>query len=188
MNSCCGNDKASDVPPSATSGRKRSVLLLAIATVVALIFQYVVGPQVVRISINNYVTNAWTDGCTNQATEDLQERCVGNNGVYRATSSALVFFLLAAIAAVCKPTANREAWPAKYILFIFLVIGTCFIPNDPLFSDIYIQIARIGAVFFIIVEQVIILDLAYNWNEVSDERKMTTNQNQRVAQRFDRRG
>ena len=132
---------------------------------IAFAFQYGVGPYILDISISNYVTDAWTDGCLEFSTPELQEQCVGNQGVYRATSSALVFFLLAGLAACCKPTANREAWPAKYILFLFLVLATCFIPNAPLFSEIYLNIARIGGVFFVVIQQVIILDLAYNWNE-----------------------
>ena len=69
------------------------------------------------------------------------------------------------MAAFCKPTANREAWPAKFVLFLFLVLGTCFIPNTPLFSPIYLNIARIGAVIFVVIQQIIILDLAFNWND-----------------------
>lgn len=44
-------------------------------------------------------------------------------------------------------------------------MATCFIPNEPLFADIYLQIARIGAVFFILFEQIILIDMAYNWND-----------------------
>lgn len=69
------------------------------------------------------------------------------------------------LAAKCKPTANREAWPAKYVLFLFLVGATIFIPNDPLFIPIYLWIGRIGSVFFILLQQVILVDIAYNWNE-----------------------
>jgi hypothetical protein len=165
FSSCCGNDKAANVPPSATSGRKRSVLLLLVTIAIAFAFQYAVGPYVLDIPVSNYVTDAWTDGCTGYASQELQEQCVGNMGVYRATSSAFLFFILAAMASYCKPTANREAWPAKYILFLFLTLATCFIPNDPLFSDVFLNIARIGGILFVIVQQIIILDLAYNWND-----------------------
>lgn len=66
---------------------------------------------------------------------------------------------------MCKRTANREAWPAKYILFFFLVLATCFIPNTPLFTPIYLNIARAGSVIYILIQQVIFIDVAYNWNE-----------------------
>jgi len=165
MSACCGNDKPSTVPPSAASGRKRSVLLLLVTIIIAFAFQYAVAPFIMDLTISNYVTRSWTDGCLNFESELLQKKCVGNQGVYRVTFSALVFFLLAAIGAYCKPTANREAWPAKYTLFLFLIFGNCFIPNDPFLSIIYLNTARIGGVIFVIIQQVIILDIAFNWNE-----------------------
>lgn len=117
------------------------------------------------ITFSNYVVDAWTDGCDQYETEALRDRCAGNNGVYRSASSATLFFVLAAIAVVCKRTANREAWPAKYVLFFFLVLATCFIPNTPLFSPIYLNIARAGSVIYILIQQIIFIDVAYNWNE-----------------------
>jgi len=166
LSSCCGNDKPSSIPPSATSGRKRSVFLLFVAVGIAFAFQYGLAPYIINdVPIDNFITDQWTDGCMQYATEALRERCAGNNGAYRAIGSATFFFVLAGLASLCKPSANREAWPAKYVLFIFLVGATIVIPNEPVFSDIYLQIARIGAVIFILMEQVIIIDLAYNWND-----------------------
>lgn len=69
------------------------------------------------------------------------------------------------MAASCKPSASREAWPAKYVLFLFLVAATVFIPNEPLFSPILLNIFRAGAVLFILFNQLVILDIAYNLNE-----------------------
>jgi hypothetical protein len=141
------------------------VFLLLLTVALAFAYQYGVGPYIYSMSIGNYVKRAWTDGCLDFKTEALAERCVGNHGVFRATASALVFYVLAAIAAACKTTANREAWPAKYVLFLFMVLGTCFIPNDPIFSGIYLQVARFGGILFVLVQQVVILDLAFNWND-----------------------
>lgn len=165
MGACCGNDKPSSIAPGSSSGRKRSVLLLCIAIAIAFVFQYWVAHYVVNIKIDNYVTNAWLSGCNDLETKALVERCAGQTGVYRAAFSALVFFLLAAVAVACKRTANREAWPAKYILFLFMVAGMCFVPNDPLFTSIYLNVARVGTIFFILFQQVIFVDLAHNWND-----------------------
>ena len=110
--SWCGNDKPSTVPPSATSGRKRSVLLLAFSVVVALVFQYALAPNYGRISWS-YLSDAWTSGCGHDTNEELVKVCAGNAGVYRASGAAFVFFVIFGIAAKCRPTANREAWPAK---------------------------------------------------------------------------
>jgi len=46
-----------------------------------------------------------------------------------------------------------------------MVAGTLFIPNEPLFTPIMLNIFRVGATFFIIFNQLIVLDLAYNVNE-----------------------
>lgn len=113
---------------------------------------------------------AFLDGCEQYDADDdgdkkLKEICAGHAGVYRAAGSAFFFFVLATVAAICKPTANREAWVAKYILFLFLVIGTAFIPNEPVFRPIFLNIFRVGAVLFMIFNQLIILDMCFNLNE-----------------------
>jgi len=162
---CCGNDKPSNVAPGAFSGRKRSVFLLVFVFVLSFAFQYGVSQAIVQVPPDfNFVTEAWWDGCEDYETERLQQRCIGNNGVYRVGFSAFVFFFLAAIAVCCNRTANRLAWLAKYILFVFLAAGMCFVPNEPLFSPIYLNVARVGAVLFVIIQQIIFVDLAHNWN------------------------
>jgi len=139
-----------------------------LAVVVALAFQYGVAPYVVESpygDVLGYVKTSWTDGCEDLGSQQLEIACVGNNAVYRVFGTATLFFLLAAIAAACKPTANREAWPAKYVLFCFGVLAACFIPNTPLFTPIYLNIGRIGGIVFVFIQQVVILDVAYNWND-----------------------
>jgi hypothetical protein len=186
LGSCLGNDKAASIPPSITSGRKRSVFLLVLTLGLALGFQYGLAPFIVdknqdsSSSITGYATSFvaanWLDGCTqmsdNSSTMNiaLQKTCAGNNGVYRVTSAATVFFLLAAVAVCCKPTANREAWPAKYILYLFLCAATIFIPNEPVFGTIFLNIARIGGFLFVMLQQLVIVDMAYDWNDSWVER------------------
>ena len=170
VGSCCGNDKASNVAPGAFSGRKRSVFLLLIAIAIAFAFQYGVAPIMFDYGPNginqfSYITEAWWDGCEDYGRENLQKRCIGNSGVYRSGFSSVVFYLFAGVAVALSRTANRVAWPAKYVLFLFLAAGTCFIPNQPLFSEIFLNVARAGSVLFIILEQIIFIDLAHNWNE-----------------------
>jgi len=168
---CLGNDNSSD-RPSATSGRKRSVFLLFLSLAVALVFQYAVAPALQSDSVSeglpsigSYLVEAWTGGCLQYETVELQTKCSGNNGVYRSAGASFVFFLIAAMAAACKPTANRIAWGAKYILFLFFVTGTVFIPNQPLFQPIFLQLSRVGGAIFIFFQQIILIDMAYNWNE-----------------------
>jgi len=166
LGACCGNDKPSTVPPSVTSGRKRSVFLLVIALALALAFQYGVAPWLVdNQDLTGAISKNWLDGCKQYATEELRESCAGNQGVYRVSFAAVIFYCLAAIAVLCKPTFNREVWPAKYVLFFFICVATIFITNEPLFSDVFLNIGRVGAVGFICLQQLIIIDVAYSWND-----------------------
>jgi hypothetical protein len=50
-------------------------------------------------------------------------------------------------------------------MFLFLVTATAFIPNEPMNSPWYMQLSRVCAAIFVIVQQVILIDIAYNWNE-----------------------
>jgi len=108
--------------------------------------------------IGGYLVESWASGCAYE-TAELREQCSGNAGVYRVAGATTLFFLLAAVTAACKPSANREAWPAKYALYLLLVLGTVFIPNDPLFSPIYMNIGRVGGTIFIFFQQIILIDL-----------------------------
>lgn len=166
LGACCGNDKPSTVPPSVTSGRKRSVFLLVLALGLALAFQYGVAPWLVdNDDFTGFITENWLDGCDQYASEALQESCAGNHGVYRISASAVLFYIVAAIVVAMKPTFNREVWPAKYVMFLFLCAATIFIPNDPLFSDVFLNIARVGGAAFICLQQLILIDVAYSWND-----------------------
>ena len=140
-------------------------MLLAIA--LSLAFQYGVAGYIIdhQRTFTALLADAWTDGCTQYGDLDLQKSCAGNNGVYRVASATTLFFAFAAVAVRCKPTANREAWPAKYILFLFLCGVTIVIPNEPLFAKVFLNIARIGAIIFILLQQLIIIDVAYDWND-----------------------
>jgi len=167
LSSCCGSSKESNIPPSPNSGRKRSVFLLMLSIGIAFSFQYGVAPalQPDKNNVIKELVNGWSDGCEEFNSADLQLQCSGHSGTYRAASSALLFFVLAATAAYFKPTANREAWFLKIIVFLILNVVSMFIPNEPLFGLIMVNIFRVGAVFFIFLQQIIFVDLAHNLNE-----------------------
>lgn len=114
-----------------------------------------------------FFADRWLDGACDEY-EDLPallDECAGNMGVYRITAATTFFFIVAAVAAACKPTANREAWPAKYVLFLFLCFITILIPSNPWFDKIYLNAARVGGVIFVLLQQIIILDMALQWND-----------------------
>mmetsp|Transcript_5057 Transcript_5057/g.14654 ORF Transcript_5057/g.14654 Transcript_5057/m.14654 type:complete len:464 (-) Transcript_5057:151-1542(-) len=159
-----------------TTGRKRSVLLLAGVIATSLWFQYSVGPSIATRShwiwktptFGQWVYEAWHDPCVAanaDATTDVLEECAGNAGVYRPTALSTLFFAANAVATNIVPTLNREAWPAKYSLFGISLLVSLAISSDPLFSSFYLWVARLGAGIFVVLQQVILIDVAYNWND-----------------------
>lgn len=161
-----------------TTGRKRSVLLLAIAIIMALWFQYNVGPGIVSQTgwvwksyrvipgTGKWVYNSWFDSCMQyQDQPELLEQCAGNAGVMRPTFLSAFYFGANAIATKIVPSLNKEAWPAKYSLYLFALFVTMFIDSSPIFTGFFVWIARLGAAAFIVLQQIILIDVAYNWND-----------------------
>jgi hypothetical protein len=171
-----------------TTGRKRSVLLLALTILLALWFQYSVGPAIVSNNnsgdsdsdsagwfltifrwipgLGSTVRSAWYDPCiAYKDDEPLLAQCAGNAGVYRPCAVATLFYLLSAVATKVQPRLNREAWPAKYALFGISVFATLFLSSAVTFDGVYLWFARAGATLFLLLQQVILIDVAYNWNE-----------------------
>jgi hypothetical protein len=148
------------------------------AIIMALWFQYSVGPSIVNQEgwvwktyraipgSGKMVYNAWHDSCEEYADQpDLLNQCAGNAGAYRPTFLAAIYFSTNAIATRIVPSLNREAWPAKYALFFFGLLISMFIPSYPLFTGFFLWMARLGAAVFVVIQQVILIDVAYNWND-----------------------
>jgi len=161
-----------------TTGRKRSVLLLTLAVVLALWFQYTVGPAIVAEhgmwwtvlqlipGLSKRIHHTWLDSCADyEGDAALLSQCAGQAGVYRVMLVSFVFFCASAAAAKVQPSLNREAWPAKYGTFLAAVALTIFFDNSPIFTGFFLVLSRIGAAIFLILQQIILIDVAYNWNE-----------------------
>ena len=173
--SCCGTTAPG------TTGRKRSVLLLGMAIVMALWFQYKVGPSIVSQTgwvwkayrfmpgTGKWVYEAWYDSCAEYAGDDIPEawlhECAGRAGVMRPTFLAAMYFAGNAVATYIVPSLNKEAWPAKYTLFFFLLAVTMVMDSHPFFTGFFLWIARFGAAIFLVLQQIILIDVAYNWND-----------------------
>jgi len=161
-----------------TTGRKRSVLLLGLAVVMALWFQYNVGPSIISKTgyawkayrfipgTGKWVYEAWYDSCAKYEHEpELLNECAGLGGVLRPTFLTTLYFSANAVATAFVPSLNREAWPAKYVLFFFGLAVTMFMDTDPFFTGFFLWLARFGAGVFLVLQQIILIDVAYNWND-----------------------
>lgn len=72
-----------------------------------------------------------------------------------------VFFALMALCACCSPVFNHGFWGFKFMLWAVLMIATLFITNDVFDTSGYVWVARIGAFIFTIMQQIVLIDLAY---------------------------
>ena len=181
---CCGTAASSlcnacfGTVAVGTTGRKRSVLLLAMVIATSLWFQYSIGPgileqdgwiwKLLQMGTGKYLYRAWYESCEAQypsSFEGVLEKCAGNAGVLRPTFLSTLFFSVNAIATRFAPRLNREQWPAKYTLFGFVLLISVFINNDPIFTSFYLWLARFWAAIFVVLQQVILIDVAYNWND-----------------------
>jgi hypothetical protein len=157
----------------------------------ALLFQYTIGPAIIsndntwwvvvgrKTGLGKHVYTSWTAGCqqyiittatTNNdngrlASASAAKQCVGNAGVYRPTSIAFLFFTIAAVASNIRPQLNRESWPAKYTIYILVVALSVLLSNTPWFTTIFVHVSRALSLVFIIIQQIILIDLAYNCND-----------------------
>jgi len=117
--------------------------------------------------LGNLVYHAWYDGCERYQndTPALMQVCAGNAGVFRPMAVVSLFFAAAAVATKVQPSLNRQVWPAKYGVVLGAIAVSMFVHSDPLFTGLYLWLARLGAMLFCFLQQVILIDVAYNWNE-----------------------
>lgn len=66
-----------------------------------------------------------------------------------------------AMCACCSPEFNNGFWGFKTLLWAALVIASVFITNDVFDTTGYVWVARIGAFVFTIMQQIVLIDLAY---------------------------
>eukprot|EP00903_Cladosiphon_okamuranus_P022771 g20963.t1 len=110
--------------------------------------------------------DAWEDGCNNPAySEEFRDVCIGNTAVYRVSFVDSVFFLLMAMCASCSPQFNNGFWGFKTLLWVVLLIASLFVSNDVFNTTGYVWVARIGAFIFTIMQQLVLIDLAYRIND-----------------------
>lgn len=169
-------------------GRKRSVLLLCLSIICSIYFQYFFVPELFRpdssswfwFALKNFpglgthLRKVWLSGyCAESFGSDTyhHQRCVGNVGVYRPTLIALLFFAITMFISLMQyrtisTVPSTSLWPAKYALYLILVLVSIFVPNEPVFNGwAFYALFRAGAACFIVLQQIILIDIAYNWNE-----------------------
>jgi len=93
--------------------------------------------------------------------------CIGVSAVYRTSFTLVIFHLLLCLLCSCRNEVvsklNEGAWPMKFIFVILVFLLSFLISND--FFMVYGYVAMVGSCLFIIYEMILIIDMAYSWNQ-----------------------
>jgi len=91
--------------------------------------------------------------------------------VLRASCAACVFFLMLAVGTYgarrrgdAFDKVHRGYWLAKVLAFVALHVGMFFYASDGA-MEAYADVARVGSGAFLVIQMVIILDVAFTWSE-----------------------
>lgn len=105
--------------------------------------------------------NNWSNGCK---AENLSE-CEGYQIVFRISFALVSFFVMHGIVLIFSPSIFDKMWPLKYLGYFILLFAYYFCPPNMFDDRGYAWVARICGAIFLVFQQVILLDIAYTWNE-----------------------
>jgi hypothetical protein len=127
-------------------------LIFVIAAVLALLFRYV-----------GAFTRALRTRDAFNVCDASSLVCVGNQAVYRFSFSLVVFFLVMLVIVLVTPSAHRGAWFWKFLFWAGLTVAWFFIPGQAFV--VYREIARVVSFFYLILQILIIVNMAYTLHE-----------------------
>ena len=141
--SCC---------PHRTQTRVPYLIITAIITVLALIMRYWGSGWVINLFWFDYTV----------CSADI---CAGQEAVYRLSAALCVFFALHAVGLVVSASSKTHTayWPFKILGLAALCVIFFVIPNAPF--DVYAIIARFVSGFFLLLQIMILIDFAHEWNQ-----------------------
>jgi len=107
----------------------------------------------------------WRDECEN-------DNCFGKQGVLRISMSLFLFFIVMSIAMIGHKKHEEESmrtqiqdgyWIIKILLLIAITVAVYLLPNQVMVY--YGYSSMVGAVFFIFLQILLLVDFAYDWND-----------------------
>lgn len=106
--------------------------------------------------------DSFTEYCNNS---DFEESCKANSAVLRVSLALTVVFALQILGTYVFTPFFDNLWIPKYFFFIGMVIGFFYVDGKHFGLEGYAWFARITGFFYLILQQIILLDMAYSWNE-----------------------
>jgi len=171
--SCLGKGKGSDdgatessAPSSEASeaqqtvGQLMSLVVMIFSILTALVWEFYFATEMDQ---NKATGKAWGDGCEEGTGEYPQ--CLKFQAAYRIAFVCVLFFVTMAGLTAADPALHNKGWDLKIFCWIALVVGLTFAPNKVFDDRGFVWLARVGAFFFLILQQVILIDSAYSVNE-----------------------
>ncbi|KAJ8603488.1 hypothetical protein CTAYLR_005144 [Chrysophaeum taylorii] len=139
------------------AGKIGSCLVMLNGILMALLWQYVLGPRM--------RTSAWLEGeCSSRGGGGFEHACLGQQGVFRVSLALVAFYGLCALGCRLSKMWHNALWSLKMVLLLVpLMIAVVFIPAR--IVEGYVWVARVGAAIFVILQMVVIVDLAYAVND-----------------------
>ena len=134
-------------------GTLQSFILVIVAIVLSILtFHY--GPDINSDSFDNYCTNS-----------NYEDSCKANSAVLRVSLALTLMFAIQIIGTYIFTPFFDNLWIPKYFIFFALVLGFFYVDGKHFGTDGYAWFARITGFFYLILQQIILLDMAYSWNE-----------------------
>ena len=65
---------------------------------------------------------------------------------------------------VCRRDAHHACWCSKWLYWATLVLVSLALPATT-FTGGFLDLARVGGYLFIVLQQILLVDAAYNWND-----------------------
>lgn len=94
--------------------------------------------------------------------DECGQTCLEVQAAYRICMALFFFFVVMGLMAVVATSLHLGQWLLKFIILIGLLLASFFVPQDAM--PAYIIISRIGATVFLLLQIVVLITMAYDWN------------------------
>lgn len=133
-------------------GTYMSLSLITVAVVISIILQqYADG------------WNSWNDYCDGERQDG--SACKSQSAVLRVSFSLAIIFMVQILGTLVLTRFFDYLWVPKIMTFILLVIAFFFVEGHVFDLNGYAWFARILGFLYVCVQGVIVIDVAYSWNE-----------------------
>ncbi|KAJ1445610.1 serine incorporator/TMS membrane protein [Pelagophyceae sp. CCMP2097] len=158
---CCTGTVCMGSEGNASAGKVGSMLVMLYGLFVALLFQYALGPKM--------TLKLWVDGECSAHGQKFQGKCLEQQAVFRVSLALAVFFGTMGLGCLCSRRFHNALWAVKVsLVFGGSLLAALFVPSEIIVG--YVWVARGGGAIFVVLQMVVIIDMAYAVNDWLVER------------------